>query len=138
MSTAPLADRPDQGGAVVVTLFACRTRWDMLLIWWLHFRLKPAIRARAPGFLGVRLYLDWRQRLVRSVTLWSSPARVYGIGEVREHAAATRIPRRRRIRTACAIYTSEGECLAAMFGGKPRQGPDTLPNPLMETYPAPT
>ena len=138
MSAAPLADRPGEGGAVVVTLFACRTLRDVLLIWWLHYRLKPAVRARARGFLGVRLYIDWRQRLVRSVTLWSSPAHIYAIGEVRDHAAATRIPRRRHIRTACAVYTYEGECMAAMFGGRPRQGPNTLPNPLLENYPDPT
>lgn|SRR5690606_8771049 len=137
MSTAPLSERPREGGAVVITLFACRTRRDVLLLWWLHFRLKPVIQARTRGLLGVRLYIDWRQRLVRTVTLWSNPAYVYDMGEVREHVAATRIPRGRAIRTTCAIYTYEGECMAAMFGGEPRRGPGTLPHPLMESYPAP-
>jgi len=129
-----LADRPGEGGAVVITLFACRTLRDVLLIWWLHFRLKPAVWAHAPGFLGVKLYIDWRQRLVRSVTLWSTPAGVYDMGEVREHVAATRIPRWRGIRTACGIYTYQGECMAAMFGGKPRR--NRLPHPLV-TFPGP-
>jgi hypothetical protein len=116
MSFPRLVAGASDGGAVVVTMFACRTRGDVLLLWWLHFRLKPAVRARAPGLLGVRLFIDWRRRIVRSVSLWTDPARLYDMGEVREHVAATRIPARRGIATSCGVYTYQGDWRTLMFG----------------------
>lgn len=122
----PLADRALKGGAVVVTRFACRTRRDVLLMWWLHARVKPAVKARARGFLGGRLFIDWRARTVRSVTLWSDPAHLYSMGEVPQHIEAARVPRRRGIRTTCGIYTFEGECMTTMFGVPPNDKPAPL------------
>jgi hypothetical protein len=133
MSDFPLADRALKGGAVVVTLFACRKRRDILLIWWLHHRIKPAVQARTRGFLGVRLYIDWRRRIVRSVSLWTDVAYLYDMGEVREHVAVARIPRQLSIRTTCGIYTYEGEWSELMFGLEPNQ----KPNPLADTNPSP-
>lgn len=133
MSEFPLANRALPGGAVVVTLFACRSRWDVLLIWWLHHRIKPAVRARTRGFLGVRLYIDWRQRVVRSVSLWTDAKYLYDMGEVSEHVDAARIPRRLGARTTCGIYTYEGEWTELMFGLEPSQ----KPNPLTDPYPSP-
>lgn len=122
----PLQAGTHEGGAVVITRFACRTRRDILLLWWLHLRLKPAVRARTRGFLGVRLFIDWRRRQVRSVSLWTDPAHLYDLGEVREHVAATRIPRRRGIATSCGVYTYEGDWRTVMFG----KAPDSAPSPL--------
>lgn len=116
MSCSRLEEGGSNGGAVVVTMFACRTRRDILLLWWLHYRLKPAVRAHAPGLLGVRLFIDWRHRIVRSVSLWTDPARLYDMGEVRGHVAATRIPRRRGIATSCGVYTYQGDWRTVMFG----------------------
>ena len=130
----PLRDRAGGGGAGVVTMFACRTRWDVLLVWWLHYRIKPAIEARAKGFLGVRLYIDWRRRIVRSVSLWTDPASLYDMGEVRQHVGATRIPRRRGIQTSCGVYSYEGDCSAVMFGVPPNR----KPNPLTNAHPSPS
>lgn len=116
MSFQRIREGATEGGAVVVTVFACRTRRDVLLLWWLHYRLKPAVQARARGFLGVRLYVDWRRRVVRSVSLWTDPAYLYDLGEVREHVGATRIPRRRGITTSCGVYTYRGDWRTVMFG----------------------
>src|SRR5690606_34542686 len=116
------------GGAMVVTVFACRTRRDVLLVWWLHHRLRSAVQARVRGFLGVRLFVDWRTRVVRSVSLWTDPAYLYDMGEVPEHVATTRIPARRGIRTSCGVYTYQGGWRAVMFGVEP----DSAPPPLSE------
>jgi hypothetical protein len=129
---AGLWGRVGEGGAVVVTLFACRTRRDIALIWWLHRRIKPAVRAHAHGFVDVRLFIDWRHRLVRSVSLWTDPAHLYEMGRVSDHVGAARIPARRGIRTSCAIYTCEGECMEVMFGS-PAQA---KPAPLAAEVPA--
>ena len=133
MSALPLRDHAGEGGAVVVTMFACRTRRDILLVWWLHYRIKPAIQARAPGFLDVRLFIDWRRRIVRSVSLWTDPASLYDLGEVQQHVVATRLPGRRGIQTSCGVYQYEGDCSAVMFG----VGPNWKPNPLTNAYPSP-
>lgn len=119
MSIRKLDDEPDDGGGVVVvTAFACRTRRDVLLLWWLHHRLKPAVRAAAGDFLGVRLFIDWRRRLVRSVSLWARPTGLYALGSVSAHIAATRIPRRRGITTSCGVYAYRGDWRTVMFGGE--------------------
>jgi hypothetical protein len=131
MSDLPLEYRAVEGGAVVVTRFACRSRRQILLIRWLHYRMKPAVEGYAPGFLGVRLYIDWRRRVVRSVSLWSDLASLYGMGDVREHIEAARIPRRLGIATTCGIYTFEGECSAVMFGVERLD----KPNPLTDPHP---
>jgi hypothetical protein len=117
MSIRKLDQEPDNGGGVVVvTAFACRTRRDLLVLWWLHHRLKPAVQAAAPDFLGVRLFIDWRRRLVRSVSLWARPAGLYAMGEVGGHIAATRVPPRRGITTSCGVYGYRGDWRTVMFG----------------------
>ncbi len=133
MSRQRFEEGATRGGAVVVTLFACRTRRDVLLVWWLHRRISPAVLAHARGFLGVRLYFDWRRRTVRSVSLWTDPAYLYDMGKVSEHIAVARIPRRRAIQTSCGIYTYEGECAEVMFGVDHLQ----KPAPLTDTFPSP-
>lgn len=132
MTAFPLRDRAADGGAVVITLFNCRTRRDVLLVWWLHYRIKLAIARRAKGFLDVRLFIDWRRRIVRSVSLWTDLASLYDMGEVGPHVAATRLPARRGIETSCGVYPYEGDCSAVMFGVRPNR----KPNPLTNTYPS--
>jgi len=126
LSTLPLLDRAGEGGAVVVTMFDCRSRRNIVLLWWLHRRLRSHVRARAKGFLGIRLYIDWRRRVVRSVSLWADPPSVYSIGDVPAHVAAARIPPRLGIQTSCGMYTYEGACSAVMFGVTPNPRPNPL------------
>ena len=132
MSRLPLQEGARTGGAVVVTRFSCRTRWDILLLWLLHKRIRPAVRARVRGLLGIRLYIDWRQRTVHSVSLWTDPAHLYDMGKVPEHIAVARIPRRHGIQTTCGIYTYEGECAAVMFGVDPNRKPAPLTDTRQE------
>lgn len=103
-------------GVVVVTAFHCRTRLDVLTIWWMHHRLKSAVFAASPDFLGVRLHINWRQRLVRSVSLWAKGTGLYDMGKVDLHIAATRWPGRRGIATSCGVYTYGGDWRGVMFG----------------------
>jgi hypothetical protein len=127
----PLLERAGEGGAVVVTMFDCGSRWNIVLIWLLHRRIRSRVRARARGFLDIRLYIDWRRRIVRSVSLWADPPSVYNIGDVPEHVAVTRIPPRLGIQTSCGMYTYEGACSAVMFGVIP----NPRPNPLTGAQP---
>jgi hypothetical protein len=129
MTRFPAQGRTGAGGAVVVTLFACRNLRDILVIWWLHHRVKPGVRERTRGFLGVRLYIDWRRRTVRSVSLWADPAYLYDMGEVREHVAAVGVPGQLGVATACGIYMYEGEWTELMFGAPPNGKPVPLANP---------
>lgn len=117
------------GGVVVVTVFACRTIVNMLLIWKLHHQLKQRVYRRATDFLGVYLILDWRARTVRSVSLWADLNGVYDMGEVREHVEATRFPARRGIQTSCGIFSFEGDWLKVLFGA--RHG---RPSPLSDWH----
>jgi hypothetical protein len=126
-----------EGGAVVVTLFACRTRRDLALVWWLHRRVRPAVLAHTRGFLGVRLYIDWRARTLRSVSLWADPAYLYDMGKVSDHIAIARIPRRRGIQTSCGIYTYQGECAEVMFGVPPLHKPAPLTGKFPSHQPHP-
>ncbi len=121
MSIRKLDEAPaEQGGAVVITAFACRTRRDVLLLWWLHHRLKPAVRAEAPSFVDVRLYIDWRRRLVRSVSLWSEVGGLYDMGKVTGHISAARVPGSRGIETSCGVFTYRGDWRTVLFGGEDR------------------
>lgn len=111
-------DQPptDEGGVVVVTTFACRTLVNVLLVCWLHRRLKPAVRANAPDFLGVRLYIDWRRRLIRSVSLWASLTGLYDMGKVHGHVLAARLTGNRGIATCGGVYRYGGDWRTLLFG----------------------
>lgn len=108
--------REGAGSVVVVTAFQCVTRRQVLAIWWMHRRLKPAVRAAAPDFLGVRLHIDWRNRLVRSVSLWAKGTGLYDMGKVGGHISATRYPPARGIETSCGVYLYGGDWRTVMFG----------------------
>ncbi|MCM4080890.1 hypothetical protein [Paractinoplanes hotanensis] len=116
----------EPGGAVVVTAFACRTRRDVLLLWWLHRRLKPEVGARAPHFIDVRLFVDWRRRVVRSVSLWSDVTGLYDMGRVAGHIAAARVPGRRGITTSCGVFTYRGEWQTVLFTGQDNEAVSPL------------
>jgi len=106
----------EAGGVVVITAFACRTRTDVLLLWWLHHRLDARVRAATDKFLGVKLYIDWSDRRVRSVSLWSDIKGLYDMGKVEAHIAATRLPAQRGITTSCGVYGYRGDWRTVLFG----------------------
>ena len=116
----------EPGGAVVVTAFVCRTRRDVLLLWWLHRRLKPQVRAQAPAFIDVRLFIDWRRRVVRSVSLWSEITGLYDMGKVPGHIKATRIPAGRGLETTCGVFTYGGDWRAVLFDSEIHQAVSPL------------
>lgn len=104
------------GGAVVVTQFECRTLRRVLRVWWMHQRIKPAVRRAAPAFLGVRLYIDWPARRVRSVSLWSATAGLFDMGEVASHIRAAHTTGKWAIDTSCGVFSYAGDWREVMFG----------------------
>lgn len=105
------------GGVVVVTLFECRTLRLLLRVWWMHYRIKPAIRRAAPAFLGVRLYVDWPARRLRSVSLWSAAAGLFDMGQVKPHVRVAHLTTRWGIDTSCGVFSYAGDWREVMFGG---------------------
>lgn len=101
---------------MVVTAFACRTFPNMLLIWRLHRQLKRNVYAKADGFLGVHLILNWCDRVVQSISLWSDLHALYDMGEVKEHVRAVRVPGTRGIQTSCGVFGFDGDWLSVLFG----------------------
>ncbi|MEU8264994.1 hypothetical protein AB0C02_30825 [Micromonospora sp. NPDC048999] len=111
-------DQPlsDEGGVVAVTTFACRTLVNVLLVCWLHWRLKAGVRTNAPEYLGVRLYIDWRRRVIRSVSLWTSLTGLYDMGKVQGHIRAARWAGNRGIATCGGVYRYGGDWRNLLFG----------------------
>lgn len=105
------------GGVVVVTQFECRTWRNVIAVWWLHHRVKPAVTKASASFLGVRLYIDWRTRRVRSVSLWSEGVALFDMGEVGPHIRAARAPARWGVETSCGVFGYLGDWRTVMFGG---------------------
>ncbi|WP_163508704.1 hypothetical protein [Fodinicola acaciae] len=104
------------GGVVVVTLFDCRTLRNVLRVWWAHQWVKPAVRRLAPAFLGVRLYIDWPARRVRSVSLWSDGKGLFAMGEVGEHIRAAHLVSGWGVATSGGVFGYAGDWREVMFG----------------------
>lgn len=105
------------GGVVVVTQFECRTWRRVIAVWWMHRRVKPAVTEASKEFLGVRLFIDWRTRRVRSVSLWSEGTALFGMGEIDAHVRAAHIPLRWGMATSCGVFGYLGDWRTVMFGG---------------------
>lgn len=108
---------------MVVTYFHCGSVPRMLFIAGLHRSMRKTVGREVKGFLGVELYYDFRKRVLRSVSLWRDLASVYGMGSVYKHVAATRIPGRLSIDTACGVYEYSGDWRDVLFGAKSAQRP---------------
>lgn len=108
--------RSKPGGVVVITRFKCRSRRQMLVIVRLHRRLKKKVSAASDGFIGVRLYPQWNERVLLSVSLWRDLTSLYDMGSVPEHVAATRIPGRLGINTSCGVFEYSGDWRVILFG----------------------
>jgi hypothetical protein len=116
---------PD-GGQVVVTRFECPHLLSVILLLFLHRRVKRGVRRHARGYVGVKLLVDWRRKVVLSVSVWKDIESVYSMGRVDRHITATRIPARIGVRTASGIYCYVGDWRRVMFrsevyGGSPLQ-----------------
>jgi len=120
------------GGVVVVTQFECRTLRQVLAVWWLHRKVKPDVARESPGFLDVRLYIDWRARRVRSVSLWSDGLALFDMGQVDSHIRAAHAPVGWGVRTSCGVFGYLGDWRAVMFG----DGGYVTASPLSRTPPA--
>ena len=109
-------DGDSRSGVVVVTLFECQSVGKMLAIGYLHRRMKAVIREKVPGFLDVRLFVDWKHRSSRSVSLWSNLDALRLMGTVSQHVAASRLPARYGIETACGVFAYIGDWRTVLFG----------------------
>jgi hypothetical protein len=101
---------------VVVTRFECPGLYALLLVKLLHHRVRPQVRAVAPGYLGGTTLVRWRTRTLLSLSLWRDLDGVYDMGQARRHVLAARVPSRLGVRTSCDVYARSGEWRRVMFG----------------------
>ncbi|WP_405100607.1 hypothetical protein [Micromonospora sp. NBC_01412] len=113
----PLLEPDPAKGQVVVTRFTCHTLPKVLLILLMHLRLKRHVRRQATGYLGIKVLVDWRHRVVLSISLWRDLDSVYSMGGVSRHVGASRAPGRFGITTTCGVFCYAGGWTRVMFGG---------------------
>jgi hypothetical protein len=106
----------DRRGHVVITRFVCPTRARLVLLMFLHFRIKRQVRKQAGGFVGAAAVVLWQQRTLLSVTLWRHLDDIYEMGKVNHHIEASRMPARLGIQTTCGVYAYGGDWRKLMFG----------------------
>jgi hypothetical protein len=111
----PLFDIDPAGGQVVVTRFECPNLFSLVVLALLHRRVRRDVRRRATGFIGVKMLVDWRRRLLLSVSIWEDLESVYSMGRVAHHVTATRLPGRLGVRTASGIFCYVGDWRRVMF-----------------------
>lgn len=100
-----------------MTTFHCGTIVRTLALARMHWTMKRRVQNAVDGFLDVRLYIDWPQRTIRNVSLWSSKEAISGMGGVPAHVKAVRIPARWGIPTSCGVYEYIGDWRTVLFGG---------------------
>jgi hypothetical protein len=112
------------GGQVVITRFECPNVWTLVALRCLHMRVARDVRRHAAGFLGVRAIVDWRARVLLSVSVWADLDSVYSMGDVPRHITAARLPGRFGVRTTSGVFCAVGDWRRVMFrspvsGGSP-------------------
>jgi hypothetical protein len=112
---SPLFELQPDGGQVVVTRFECRGLPSLLLMLLVHVRVKRDVARRGQGLIGSRVFVDWRHRVMLSVSLWHDIDSVYSMGSVPRHVEAARLPGRLGIRTACGVFCFAGDWRRVMF-----------------------
>jgi hypothetical protein len=115
----------DPRGQVVITRFECRSRYSLMVIYALHLRVKREVRRRVPGYLGGAIQIIWRKRTLVSISLWDELGSIYDMGQVQHHILASRVPHRMGAKTACGIYSYNGDWRQVMFGTE-SQRPEPL------------
>ena len=88
---------------------------------------------RSRSLVASRALVDWRRHTLVSVTLWDDLDSVYSMGSVHAHVAASRLPPRMGVRTACGIFCFVGDWRRVMFGA-PHEGRSPL-RPLAQDEP---
>jgi len=111
----PLLELQPEGGQVVVTRFECQSRLQLVYMVLLHVRMKREVRRHARGLVASRALIDWQRRTLISISLWEDLDSVYSMGNVQAHIAASRVPRRMGIRTACGVFCFAGDWRRVMF-----------------------
>lgn len=101
---------------MVITRFECPNKRTVLEILWLHFLLRRRCRRALRSLIDVKAHASWRQRLVLSVSLWSEPTGVLGMGAINEHVRLSRFPSKRGIATSCGVFTFSDDWRNLMFG----------------------
>lgn len=114
---------PALAGAVVITRFACPSRWTLLVLLVMHRRMRRQVERHADGFVDVLWTADWRHRTLLNVSLWTDQNSIYSMGRVTRHVNAARLPSRLGIRTDGAVYPSAGDWRRLLFT------PDRLTRP---------
>lgn len=120
-----------EGGQVVVTRFECPSVPVLLALRLRHAAMRRHVRRHATGFLGVTMLIDWRSRVLLSLSLWEDLGSIYSMGMVSEHVAAVRLPAVLGVNTTCGIFCLVGDWRAVMFGS-----PSAARSPLLPLTPA--
>jgi len=119
-----------EGGQVVVTRFECPSVPVLAALRLRHAAMRRHVRRHATGFLGVTMLIDWRSRVLLSLSLWEDLDSIYSMGMVSEHVAAVRLPARLGVKTTCGIFCLVGDWRAVMFGS-----PSAARSPLLPLTP---
>ena len=102
-------------GNVVVTRFECLRMFDLLRFLLLHHKVKKDVKRSASGFIGVKTLIDWRQRVVLSISLWDDLESIYSMGAVEQHILATRRIGDLGISTTSGIFAFVGDWRRVLF-----------------------
>lgn len=90
-----------------------------MIVLLLHLRVKPQLEKFAHGFLGSGVLVDWRNKVVLSVSLWRSAEDIYTMGEVSHYILATRVPGRIGVMTTSGVYSYVGDWRRVLFRSWP-------------------
>jgi len=115
------------GGVVVMTRFECTTVRRLLTVIAMHWRVKRDVRRHARGFVAVRMLVQFRQRVVISLSIWQDLDSVYSMGDIPRHVTAARLPASLKIRTAAGVFCYAGDWRRVMFGGTGGHGSPLRP-----------
>jgi hypothetical protein len=99
----------------VVTRFECGTLTNLMIMLVVHARIKRDVRRHGGGLIAVKALVDWRSRVLLSVSLWPTIESVYSMGDVPRHVVAARLPRRLGVRTNCGVFCYAGDWRRVMF-----------------------
>jgi hypothetical protein len=123
----PMFELRPEGGQVMVTRFECGSVAKLLYMVLLHLRIKRDVHRMGDGLIGSRVIIDWRRRVMLSVSLWPDIDSVYSMGSVPRHIAAARIPARLGVRTTCGVFCFAGDWRRVMFGSPVEPRTPVLP-----------
>ncbi len=99
----------------MVTRFECGTFAKVLVMLLLHLRIKRDVGRLGEGLIGSRVVIDWRRRVVLSISLWPDIDSVYSMGNVPRHVRAARVPGKLGIETTCGVFCFAGDWRRVMF-----------------------